>query len=355
MNSSTPPTAPPIAPSSRSGTPLRLPRVIFGSSALGNLYEAIPFERKLAIVRAWIEHGGDNVVIDSAGKYGAGLALECLGECLRAIAVPPERVTISNKLGWRRVPLVGDEPTFERGVWRDLQHDAEQDINAKGIITCWRQGLELLGAPYAPRLLSVHDPDEYLASSDPAACWRDLVAAYESLGKLRDEVPGATLGVGSKDWRVAKRIAETVRLDWVMLANCVTIYTHPKEVLDFILSLERQGVAVVNSGVFNAGFLVGGKYFDYRLPSPTTEKHLFEWRGQFLKLCQEHNVRPAHACVQFGLSPQGVVSVALNTTNPDRVQENVEIAVTPIADDFWQEAKSLGLIDSSYPYLGHAP
>lgn len=344
MNPSTPPTV----------KPFRLPRVIFGSSALGNLYEAIHFDRKLAIVQAWIEHGGDNVVIDSAGKYGAGLALECLGDCLRTLDVPPERVTISNKLGWRRVPLLGDEPTFERGVWIDLKHDAQQCIDAGGIIDCWRQGLDLLGLPYAPRMLSVHDPDEYLAGGDSNARWRDLVAAYEALSKLRDEVPGATLGVGSKDWRVAKRISEAVQLDWVMLANCVTIYTHPQEVLEFILSLARQGVAVVNSGVFNAGFLVGGKYFDYRLPSPTAEKHLFDWRDRFLSLCNEHNVRPAHACVQFGLSPQGVVSVALNTTNPDRVQENVEIAVTPIADDFWQEAKSLGLINHRYPYLGHS-
>jgi len=345
----------PFAEPPRGGTPLRLPRVIFGSSALGNLYEAIPDQRKLAIVRAWIEHSGDHVVIDSAGKYGAGLALECLGDSLRTLGVPPERVAISNKLGWRRIPLVDDEPTFERGVWIDLQHDAQQCIDAEGIVACWRQGLELLGEPYVPRMLSVHDPDEYLAGGDDEARWRDLIAAYKAISKLREEVPGATLGVGSKDWRVAKRIAEAVQLDWVMLANCVTIYTHPSAVLDFILSLARQGIAVVNSGVFNAGFLIGGRYFDYSLPSPTSEKHLFDWRERFLKLCREHGTRPAHACVQFGLSPQGVVSVALNTTNPDRVQENVEIAATPVADDFWREAKALGLIDNSYPYLGRTP
>lgn len=326
---------------------------MFGSSALGNLYEALPADRKLAIVRAWIEHGGDNVVIDSAGKYGAGLALECLGDCLRTLGVPPERVTIGNKLGWFRTPLVGDEPTFERGVWIGLQNDARQCIDADGIVACWRQGLELLGEPYAPRLMSVHDPDEYLAAGDTDTRWRDLMGAYEALSDLRNQTPGATLGVGSKDWRVAKRIAESVKLDWVMLANCVTVYTHPPEVLDFIGDLSRQGVAVVNSGVFNAGFLVGGKYFDYRLPSPSDDKRLFEWRDGFLKLCADHGVRPAHACVQFGLSPHGVGSVALNTTNPDRVQENVEIAVTPIDDNFWQDAKARGLIDSGYPYLGN--
>ncbi len=353
-SSSQPPPGPHESGPHRSAAALRLPRVVFGSSALGNLYEALSDERKLAIVRAWIEHGGDNVIIDSAGKYGAGLALECLGDCLRTLGVPPERVTISNKLGWRRVPLKTDEPTFEPGVWVGLEHDAQQCIDAEGILACWRQGQELLGEPYTPRMLSVHDPDEYVLQGDPDARWRNLVDAYGALGRLRDETPGATLGVGSKDWRVAQRIAETVRLDWVMLANCVTLYTHPPEVLEFIQILDSEGVPVVNSGVFNAGFLVGGRYFDYRLPSPTAERHLFDWRERFQTLCREHDVRPAHACVQFGLSPRGVVSVALNTTNPDRVQENMEIAVAPIAEDFWDDAKARGLIDKSYSYLGNA-
>jgi D-threo-aldose 1-dehydrogenase len=47
------------------------------------------------------------VVLDSAGKYGAGLALEAIGEGLRALGVRAEQVLLSNKLGWLRVPLRG--------------------------------------------------------------------------------------------------------------------------------------------------------------------------------------------------------------------------------------------------------
>jgi D-threo-aldose 1-dehydrogenase len=60
----------------------QLPRIIFGSSALGNLYEIVPDATKLAITENWIRYQ-PHPLIDSAGKYGAGLALENIGKCLK--------------------------------------------------------------------------------------------------------------------------------------------------------------------------------------------------------------------------------------------------------------------------------
>lgn len=147
-------------------TGIELPPIVFGISCLGNLYKIIPHETKLNIVRQALEHVDAPVVFDGAGKYGAGLALETLGQCLRESRATAENVIISNKLGWYRIPLKGDEPTFEPGAWMGLEHDAEQRISAEGILDCQRQGEALLGEPYSARLLSVHDPDEYLAAAD---------------------------------------------------------------------------------------------------------------------------------------------------------------------------------------------
>ena len=67
-----------------------------------------------AVIEAVVKSAGDGVaVFDSAGKYGAGLALEVLGKALEELGVPPEKVLISNKLAWKRVPLTTPEPTFE--------------------------------------------------------------------------------------------------------------------------------------------------------------------------------------------------------------------------------------------------
>lgn len=332
------------------------PRVVFGTSSLGNLFRALSDEQRLAMVKSWFDYGGDHIVIDSAGKYGAGLALESLGNCLRELGIPAEKVTIGNKLGWFRVPLTTPEPTFEPGAWVDLKHDAEQRISGEGILQCWHQGNELLGEPYRSTLGSVHDPDEYLAaSSDPADKERrkdDLRDAYAALDKLRSAGEVKSIGVGSKDWRVAKELSEYVDFDWVMLANCVTAYTHEQGVLDFIASLAERGVTVINSGVFNAGFLVGGQFFDYRATSPETDAELYRWRDAFNALCAQHDIKPAHACIQFGLSVPGVASVALSSTDPARVKKNVEMANQPLPTEFWDAVKAEGLIDSDYGPLG---
>jgi aryl-alcohol dehydrogenase-like predicted oxidoreductase len=50
-----------------------LPKVMFGTATLGNLYKETPWEEKKAVIEAIIKSAGDGVaVFDSAGKYGAG-------------------------------------------------------------------------------------------------------------------------------------------------------------------------------------------------------------------------------------------------------------------------------------------
>ena len=96
-------------------TTSKLPSVIFGTTGLGNLYAAYPFETKLAIVSEFLKHSPKPVMFDSAGKYGAGLALESLSQCLKTLGVKPQDVIISNKLGWVQTELRTPEPTFEVG------------------------------------------------------------------------------------------------------------------------------------------------------------------------------------------------------------------------------------------------
>lgn len=319
-----------------------VPRVIFGTSCLGNLYEVLPDATKLESVAEMVRH--KPVALDSAGKYGAGLALEVIGHSLRKLGVAPADVILSNKLGWYRVPLRGPEPTFERGVWAGIQHDAGSRISYTGILQCWEQGCELLGAPYRPTLVSVHDPDEFLANGGKM---EDVMGAYRALFELkaRGEVRG--VGIGSKDWRVIRQVAEQVPLDWVMLACSLTVYSHPPELLALIARLYQRGVGIINSAVFHAGFLTGGKFFDYRQPDAPQ----LEWREQFYGLCRKFAVDPGAACVQFGLSVPGVVAVALNTSKPARIRENVATTEVAIPREFWQAMKQAGLVSQTFPYL----
>ena len=335
-------------PLGRSG--IEIPQLVFGTSSLGNLYRAIPDGTKLAISREWFANIAAPIAIDTAGKYGAGLALETIGRNLRLLGARPEQVVISNKLGWKRVPLRTVEPTFEPGAWDNLEHDAEQRISYRGILDCWEQGCELLGDPYRPQLVSVHDPDEYLnGASSPAerrSRFDDVLEAYRALGELKARGEVAAIGIGAKDWCVIREIESTVPLDWVMFANSLTIYLHPPELLELAASLAAKGVAVINSALFHAGFLAGGDYFDYRVASPTNEadRAAFAWRERFFTICRAWEVEPAAACIQFGLNVPGVVAVALNTSSPGKIAANVAAVETTLPEEFWSALREEGVI-----------
>ena len=337
-------------------TGLQVHPIIFGTSCLGNLYQVVSDETKLALVSEMIHASPAPLVLDSAGKYGAGLALEVIGENLKRLGVSPAHVVISNKLGWYRVPLRGPEPTFERDVWAGIRHDAESRISYEGILQCWEQGCELLGGGYSPQLVSVHDPDEYLlaaaSTAERAKRFQDVLGAYRALFELKAKGAVKAVGIGSKDWRVIREISESVPLDWVMFACSLTVYSHPPELLDFIAHLNSRGTGMINSAVFHAGFLTGGEWFDYRKPDPVKEASLFTWRSWFQAVCKRFGVSPADACVQFGLALPGMSAVALNTGKPDRIRENVASATNEIPAGFWTALKHQGLIAKDFP-IGH--
>ncbi len=338
-------------------TGLKIPPVIYGTSYLGNLYRELSYEEKLELMRAWVEATPGTVVIDSAGKYGAGLALEVLGRGLEDLGIPPERVVISVKLGWYRIPLTTEEPTFEPGVWAGLEHDAVQKISYEGILACWEQARELLGKKYRPVLVSVHDPDEYIASAtneeERGKKVTDILEAYRALFSLREKGEVKGVGIGAKNWHSIEVLSRHISFDWVMFANSLTLYTHPPEILRFMEKLSRKNTGIINSAVFNAGFLTGGEYFDYKKidPSSPEDRKKLAWRERFFGICQDFQVDPAEACILFGISPPQVQALALNTSDPRRVLHNMETIRKTLPDAFWATLKEQQIIDPGYPYL----
>ncbi|MCA9133343.1 MAG: aldo/keto reductase, partial [Planctomycetales bacterium] len=278
-------------------TGLKIPPIVFGATTLGNLFRAVSDDEKSAIVQQWLRSGLSPVVIDTAGKYGAGLSLEVLARELSRLGAAPDALLISNKLAWRRVPLTTPEPTFEPGAWFGIQHDAVQDISYAGILRCWEEGNALLG-DYRAQLVSVHDPDEYLAAAEsPADRSRrleDIVEAYRALGELKSAGEVAAVGIGAKDWQIIRELDGHCAFDWVMFANSFTIMSHPLELREFIQSLADRGVGVINSALFHGGFLLGGNFFDYRPlnGSQPEDQQRLQWRTRFQHACREVGVSP---------------------------------------------------------------
>ncbi|MFT3901799.1 MAG: aldo/keto reductase [Niabella sp.] len=333
-----------------------LPKICSGTSLLGNLYRELPYTDKLSIVKAYIDACPGTPTFDSAGKYGAGLALQELGKCLKDLGIKPGEVWISNKLAWVRKPLTTSNPTFEKGVWHNLKFDAEQKISYQGILECYRQGIELLDG-YTPQFVSVHDPDDYLhaatSEDDYKQRYEDILEAYRALNDLKKQGMVMAVGVGAKDWHSIKKISEDISLDWAMIANSYTIFNHPKDLIDFVESLRKKDITIINSAVFHGGFLMGSDYFNYMPLSRENPAHAkyYQWRDKFNALCAEHGIEPAAAAIYFAMHVPGVRSIALNSSNPERVRKNLAMADLQIDTSFWQILKTAGLIAADYPHL----
>ena len=337
-------------------TGLELPPLVFGATSLGNLFRVVTDDEKTAIVQAWQGSGLQPCVIDSAGKYGAGMSLEVIGRELAKLNVPADSVVISNKLAWRRAPLTASEPTFEPGAWFGLKYDAVQDISYEGILRCWREGNDLLG-DYRAQLVSVHDPDEYLAAArdqdERKSRMSDLVDAYKALSELKAAGEVAGVGVGAKDWKAIHELAQYCDLDWAMFANSLTIMRHPPELCEFMSELRVKGVAIINSAVFHGGFLLGGEFFDYRKVDPNAEqdKRLLEWREEFLQQCAEYSVSPFDVGVVFGLSHPAVTAIALSSSRGERVQSHIDAVAATVPPELWASLKERQLISNDLEFV----
>jgi D-threo-aldose 1-dehydrogenase len=343
------PEFPPVSRRPFGNTGLLVPPIVFGATSLGNLFRSVAPAEKAKIVEQWVAQVAAPIVIDSAGKYGAGMSLQVIGEELQRLNVAPSDVIISNKLGWRRVPMGSEGPTFEPGAWFDLEFDAVQDISHDGILRCWEQGNQLL-APYRASLVTVHDPDEYLAAASDTTDYKrrlnDIIGAYRALEQLRDAGEVTAVGIGAKDWTSIQLLSHECRFDWVMFANSYTIYSHPPTLSEFMNQLAAANVGIINSALFHGGFLVGGDFFDYKKidASCAEDAKKLKWRESFWKICDEFDVTPMDAACSFGRSHQAVHAVAISSSRADRVATHVESVSKSMPEEFWEAMRASGLL-----------
>jgi len=338
-------------------TKLVIPPFVFGTSGLGNIYKAESYDNKKKIVEAILLSSPEVTFFDTAGKYGAGLSLEVLGSCLKDFKVDKSKVIISNKLGWFRTELLSDEPTFEPGVWKELGFDAEQRISYEGILECYEQGNDLLGE-YHSDYVSVHDPDEYLFAAknreDHQKRYKDILDAYKALLELKDQGKVSAVGIGAKDWRIIRRICKDVKLDWVMIANSLTVISHSDELIEFLAELDRYDIPVINSAIFNGGFLIGSDYYNYRLldESRGDDRILIQWRSRFYQACDQFGLSPAVVCFHYAKHFPGIKSIAMSTSKAEKVALNIEMANHTVPGAFWETMIAQGLIErGSIPHF----
>jgi D-threo-aldose 1-dehydrogenase len=312
---------------------LRLPPIIFSTCALTNPQRVMPEQTKLNIIGEWFQHVAPPVFIDVGDDDASrqnGLLL--LSRAFARFEIEPDEIVISLRLV---VPQLNGE-------------DSARGINV--ILQDWEESCQLLGR-HAPKLVAIELP-EGSVSSESAQADRDryrqgALQAVVAIAELKTADHLAAVGVAARDWRLIESVVAEVQLDWAMFRRGYTLTTRPPEMFQFVTELDTRGVAVVNSGVYGGGFLVGGDQLHSRRLDAIdlNNEPLFKWRRAFTALCHGHGVAPAHACVQFALSAPGVASVALRTSNVDRVAEDVLYVQVKVPTSLWDSMKEEGLIE----------
>lgn len=292
---------------------LKVPPVLCGTAALGNVFRVITDQAKAEIIGEWFRQVPSPVFIEVAYEHGDGMAIEVLGRTLRRLDVAADEVVIQ---------LAANGPVEE----------------------CWERCCRLLGEAYRPKLISVLGGDEgaWLAASDLKAAGK-----VHGVGVVAETAQVAT----SADARQRLLARE---FDWFTVVGGCTIMRHPPESTSLLFEIVQRQIPVIATSIFEAGFLVGGSKLDGHAVrfEDESDRSLIAWRKSFVALCDGHGITPAHACIQFALSLPGVAAVRLESTYRDRVSDNIRAAVTKVPENFWLSMKEEGLLEADYPFVG---
>jgi aryl-alcohol dehydrogenase-like predicted oxidoreductase len=139
----------------------------------------------------------------------------------------------------------------------------------------------------------------------------------------------------------------------VIIANSITNNHHPPQQKYINNTQHYRNNSLIKYSVTQGGFLVGGRFLDYRETNPADPKdaECLEWRRQFTEVCQQFDASPYDVAVAFGVSHPAVTCVALSTSKPDRVESMVSAATNKPAAAIWTELRDRGLISPAYPHL----
>lgn len=316
-------------------------RLILGLVPLGNLYRAVPEDEAQAVLQAWWDAGLRT--FDVAPVYGFGIAEERLGRFLAD--KPRDAFVVSTKVGR---PIRKGAPRDPELYWPDGRpyfFDTPTgvfpyyDFSRDGMLWGFERSLERLGLERVD-YVHLHDPDDHI---------HQVVAeAFPALAELRASGAIGAIGVGTNWGRVGYAVARGCDLDCVLLAGRYTLVDFEGTETLLPLCVER-GIAVINGGVFNGGFLTDprlGATFQYR---PTSDQALVDRALRIRAVCEARGVPIKAAALQFSMGHPAVAAVTVGASSVAHAREVIELFERPIPDAMWDELLAQGLLPRGTP------
>jgi D-threo-aldose 1-dehydrogenase len=291
-------------------TGLRVTNLCLGGAPLGDMPETfaygVPEERALATVRALLDSPIN--FIDTAASYGDGEGERRVGIVLRERGGLPAGYVLDTKAD------------------RDLQTG---DFSGDQMRRSVERSLRLLGLEKI-QLMHLHDPEH---TTFEAAMAKN--GPVEVLQQLKDEGLVEHLGVAGGPIDMEIRYVETGIFDAVITHNR---YTLLDQTADPLLTIAHErGLGVLNAAPYGSGILAKGPDAYPRYQYQQAPPAMIEQTRRLAAACERHGISLRVAALHFSLRDPRIHSTIIGMTRPERVQQAVDDALTPVPDALWDE------------------
>jgi D-threo-aldose 1-dehydrogenase len=281
-----------------------------GGAPLGDMPETfaygVPEERALATVRALLDSPIN--FIDTAASYGDGEGERRVGIVLRERGGLPAGYVLDTKAD------------------RDLQTG---DFSGDQMRRSVERSLRLLGLEKI-QLMHLHDPEH---TTFEAAMAKN--GPVEVLQQLKDEGLVEHLGVAGGPIDMEIRYVETGIFDAVITHNRYTLLDQTADPL-LTIAYER-GLGVLNAAPYGSGILAKGPDAYPRYQYQQAPPAMIEQTRRLAAACERHGISLRVAALHFSLRDPRIHSTIIGMTRPERVQQAVDDALTPVPDALWDE------------------
>jgi D-threo-aldose 1-dehydrogenase len=296
-------------------TGLQVPRISFGTSALGDMPDtygyAVSEERARATIRAILAL--PDAMIDASRNYGMGRSEERIGQVVRELGGWPKGRILSTKLDRDMETLRFDASQARRSL--------EESLTALGVDRV--------------QILHLHDPEH---AADLSEVTRKGGALSE-LVRMKEEGLTDAIGLAAGRIDVMMPILRDWDLDVLITHNRYTLVNRNAEPM--IEMARGKHIAVLNAAPYAGGALAKGTASYHRYVYQEATEGMLLPIARVEAVCARHGVPPGAAALQFSLRDPRIASTICGVSRAERVEETLNWANFPISAEAWKDLLAL--------------
>ena len=296
-------------------TDLRVPKLCFGTSALGDMPDTYGYGVSEEQAKQTIREvfSGPVAFLDTSRNYGLGRSEERIGSVIRERGGLPDGFVLSTKLD--------RDPETGRFDAAQARRSLEESLDSLGLDSV--------------HLLHLHDPEHSASLTEitgPNGALRELF-------KMRDEGLATAVGLAAGRIDVMMPLLSEWDFDALITHNRHTLVNRNAEpMIDFA---HGRGIAVLNAAPYGSGVLAKGseQYARYAYQEATNE--VLEPIQRVEAVCRRHGVPVGAVALQFSTRDHRITSTICGITRSERIAQTLEWAHWPVPEELWSELASL--------------